>query len=104
MTAPTIDRPTPVLDLDEDLHVLGATANEVANSLRRLGIKGQRRIGRNCPIAKYLRLRGHDIIAATANFIHTSYDGTPPPTPTPRAVAYFILEFDNSNLYPELEI
>jgi hypothetical protein len=43
----------------EDLKALGDDENKVANTLRSLGIKGERFGAHSCPIFNYLKRQGH---------------------------------------------
>lgn len=56
-------------DIDEALSVLGTTTDDVAASLRRLEIRGLRRTPQKCPIAKYLRMRGFEVMGSYNHFI-----------------------------------
>lgn len=45
--------------LQQALHDMGSTAQEVADTLKQAGIKGRRQSCENCPIARYLDLLGY---------------------------------------------
>lgn len=87
-------------DAAEDLHVLGDTAKEVAQSLRLWGIKGQRNKIRRCPIAKYLLLRGHDVRSVGTLHVYLNPGRV---VCSPKPVREFIRQFDSGD-HPQLDV
>jgi hypothetical protein len=77
------------------LEVLGDTEEQVAESLRRLGVTGQRGEVCGCPIFNYLKDAGIPIAAVRDHAVYL-LDGTRIELPT--AVDEFIWFFDG---YPE---
>jgi hypothetical protein len=98
------------MDLNKVLKELGKTPEEVAETIRATGFKGQICSGRYCVVAKYLRsLTGHPMVAGAAcAFATLSDDRTTDLYPedrtlyrTPDPVSKFMLAFDKGE-YPEL--
>jgi hypothetical protein len=55
--------------IEQDLQLLGTTVEEVANTLRSLGIKGHRYGSASCPIFRYLHdKQGHTEVAGVDTF------------------------------------
>lgn len=42
------------IDVDKELESLGSTPEEVAETLRKAGVKGYRALDRDCPVARHL--------------------------------------------------
>jgi hypothetical protein len=50
--------------IQQDLEALGETSDQVADKLRKLGIKGDRFSPTSCPIYNYLCKQGHDTVCS----------------------------------------
>jgi hypothetical protein len=77
---------------------LGTTADEVAATLRDLGIRGQRFDGCDCPVARYLADHGHEMAVGSVS-AKSQWERVLLPHP----VAHFAMAFDQG-AYPELEV
>lgn len=73
-----------------DLRKLGRTPQQIAQTLRRRRIKGQRCRGRSCPIARYLTREYHTIVDVSHRVIVVS----PVSVHTPRPIIRFLDRFD----------
>ena len=86
-------------DMIEKLNILGSSHEEIALSLKKLGIKGYVRSVCNCPLANYYKSLGYKHVSVGGDgflidgidFIHT------------KASEDFLFMFD-TNQYPELRI
>lgn len=91
------------LDLLEALHELGGDSDEVAESLRKQGIKGLRGEHCHCPVANYLKSRGFGGevwgYPGPSVFRYVSTDVAVVGTPEP--VFNFIRRFDDEE-FPDL--
>jgi len=83
------------------LERLGSTADEVAASLKRLGVKGRRGSALTCPLAKYLnsRLPGTQPTKVSS----VSFQVTGSQLYVPAGCSDFVRRFDIGR-YPELDI
>lgn len=97
-------------DISSALAELGGTADEVAQSLQKLGIKG--RIGCvNCPIAMYLAMKfprtDHNKANPVAYWVHVSKVwlrvGNLPAMSTPVVISNFIHYYDSTKKYLYLQ-
>lgn len=80
------------------LAALGNTADEVAETLRRLGVTGQRVVADSCPVANYLREFagvGHPAMSPAWIKLGDGWIATPAP------VARFVARFDLGE-FPDL--
>ena len=100
-------------DLKEALAQLGTTSDEVAWSLRRLGIRGNKNSGATCPIANYLRPLFSWFHSIDAVQIYQTYSPTFGEDPEedyvgvcscPAPIDEFINRFDEDGDYPDLEV
>ncbi len=100
------------MSMAETLARLGGTAGEVADSLRRLGVKGRQRRACDCPLARFLmRDARPEIDRVTVSWCCASRVATQGPTPgswpelefcsLPKACGDFVVEFD-TGYYPDL--
>jgi hypothetical protein len=89
------------MSIQDDLLALGLTSDEVADSLRQLGITGGH-TSVSCPIFNYLISKGHNIMSVgrktvkVGSMYEVLFEGLPEP------VMHFILRFDGET-FPELE-
>lgn len=90
--------------LQEVLDGLGSTADEVADTLIKSGLKGRRAEACYCPVANYVRHEMPEVtFASVYEFVNiTDEHGTSLRTSTPDPVFDFIHLFDH-NEFPELE-
>lgn len=90
-----------------ELDALGDTPDEVAKNLVAAGIKGRPTAPCDCPIANYLKSRGHEEVAVTSRYAYgddvvadfqvndDSKTTFVPGVPLPEACRRFISRFDN---------
>lgn len=83
---------------------MGATSEEVANTLRREGIKGDRGTGFSCPVANYLQAKGQDGILVLTNYCTAVDDNGKEvlDVENPEPVSNFIRDFDEGNDFHDL--
>jgi hypothetical protein len=86
--------------IEQDLKALGDIPEQVANSLRALGIKGRRGDEYNCPIARCLRKKGYNVECVGSR--NTFSPVVDKPIKNPNAIFIFINSFDRGQ-YPDLE-
>lgn len=98
-------------ELEKNLENLGSTPDEVAQSLRTLGIKGSRMNSEYCPIAEYIHKTvpgsiGYTGISSSSVYLpkrrFSFKDGEKFEAHHPQPVRRFILDFD-SYAYPDLD-
>lgn len=77
--------------ITKKLKELGTTSEEVAHSLKNLGVTGTPNLAWSCPIAHYLCLKTEGRVWSVNS--KSSYCGKR--YPNPPAVTQFILEFDD---------
>jgi hypothetical protein len=90
---------------DEFLRSLGDTADEVAASLKRAGIRGCRLAAGDCPIERALALTGivdDPKVGRNDWYSRVSYGRYSEAHPLPAACKDFVSRFDNCE-WPELE-
>ncbi len=74
---------------------LGSTADEVAETLRIAGIRGQRSRHYNCPVAKYLRVQTGTLYAVSSEAVlQLEYQKNAEVPMLPPAVRDFVCQFD----------
>lgn len=79
----------------ELLAQLGSTAEQIAESLRKAGIRGRQRNTCNCPIANWMKTRpGIVAISTCRKRIMVIIEADCIVEPTPPAVQDFITDFD----------
>jgi hypothetical protein len=88
----------------KEIQALGNTADEVANTLRTLGCKGQSMEADSCPIARYLILKGYKYPCVTEEgvTVETPAHGQISIKQT-EAAANFVKLFDDSAQYEDLD-
>ncbi len=100
------------MSMAETLAGLGNTAGEVADSLRKSGVKGRQRRACDCPLSRLLmRDLRPDIDRVTVSWCYVSRSATRGPTPGSypelefcdlnQACKDFVVEFD-TGYYPDL--
>jgi hypothetical protein len=91
-----------LVELQECIDKLGATQAEVADKLRSMGIKGEAKMSRACPIAEYLKREGcPDPLVGAFSAFENAEDGTTF-VRLPDHIRDFTRAFD-MGLYPELK-
>lgn len=88
------------MNLLDDLLVLGSTADDVANSLRKLDIRGDIGEPGSCPIAVHLKSKGYDSPEVMGTEV--ACDGNAS-VPAPDPIREFVGNFDNWE-YPDLSV
>lgn len=97
-----VDRHATSAKLKLVLEQLGNTANEVATSLRRAGVRGRQRHIRLCPVARLLRRHfGRALAGPISCGIGGGGDTAAIVVDTPAAVEAFMYAFDDG-CYPDL--
>lgn len=90
------------VDLELSLKKLGRSGNQVAQSLRDFGIKGQPLIPSSCPIAQYLMsLTDQGVSVYTTSAYYNGVDVPTDSIKLPKAVRIFIHKFDEGK-FPDL--
>ena len=87
--------------LENDLMKLGATNNDIANTLCNKQIKGTKKSSCHCPIAKYLLSLGYEDPYVHGEIYATKGDCRVRVRFT-NAISIFVSDFDKGK-YPELE-
>lgn len=93
-----------VSDVEAFLRGLGRSSNQVAESLKKMGIKGARCIPQSCPLAEAIRREcGAKFVHVGGEAVAYRTDATEPYTPVlaPAPCVDFIRTFDRGG-YPEL--
>lgn len=86
-----------------DLSQLGGTPTDIAGTLAILRIKGERCIANACPVANYLRHKGHYDPSAGLHMIYAGKKDNRIKIMIPESVYQFMAKFDNGG-HPELEM
>jgi hypothetical protein len=92
-------------DITDTLAALGDTPDEIAASLRRLGIRGQRAVMCDCPLSRYAtEALGEPVMIGfgTASVFVELDDGTELVTELTEAQRQFVWRFDHRG-YRDLE-
>lgn len=74
---------------------LGDTADDVADRLRALGIKGERGVGEHCPIANLLHSNGYEGAEVDTDTIYPEGSFGDVEVDAPEPVEEFIRRFDD---------
>lgn len=82
-----------VEDIKQELKALGNTADEIADSLRQLGITGNRDGYKSCPLFHFLERKGFQVQGVS----YCDVDLETTEVTLPEACIEFIKEFDSGN-------